>query len=73
MTGLSIAEVQRWSSQAVREVFDASRQRAGAALEAARGLDTLRVFGSWGGDAAAAAQSALAVTRADLDAHGAEA
>ncbi len=73
MSGLSVADVQRWSSQAVREVFDASRQRAGAALEAARGLDALRVFGSWGGDAAAAAQSALAVTRADLDAHGAEA
>ena len=73
MSGLSVADVQRWSSQAVREVFDASRQRAGAALEAARGLDALRVFGSWGGDAATAARTALAVTRADLDAHGAEA
>ena len=59
MSGLSVADVQRWSSQAVREVFDASRQRAGAALEAARGLDALRVFGSWGGDAAAAVKAKL--------------
>ena len=57
MSGLSVADVQRWSSQAVREVFDASRQRAGAALEAARGLDALRVFGGWGGDAADGARS----------------
>ncbi|MCB0939540.1 MAG: hypothetical protein KDB72_04785 [Mycobacterium sp.] len=72
-SGLSVADVQRWSSQAVREVFDASRQRAGAALDAARGLDTLQVFGSWGGDAATAARTALGVTRADLNALGAEA
>ena len=73
MTGLSVADLERWNSQAVREVFDACRQRAGAALDVARGLETLQVFGSWGGDAATAAHSALAVTRADLDAHGAEA
>ncbi len=73
MSGLSVADIERWSSQAVREVFAAARQRAGAALDAARGLETLQVFGSWGGDAATAAHSALAMTRADLDAHGAEA
>ncbi len=72
-SGLSVGDVERWSSQSVREVFDAARQRAGAASDAARGLDTLHVFETWGGDAAAAARTALAVTRADLDAHGTEA
>lgn len=72
-SGLSVADVERWNSQSVREVFDAARQRGAAALDAARGLDALQVFASWGGDAAAAARTAIAVTRADLDAHGAEA
>ncbi|MCI4673519.1 hypothetical protein [Candidatus Mycolicibacterium alkanivorans] len=70
---LSVADVKRWSSHAVREVFDAARERAAAALDVARGLDTLQVFSSWGGDAATAARTSIATTRADLDAHGTEA
>ncbi len=71
--GLSVGEVQRWNSAAVREVFHAGQDRARAALDAAAGLAALGVFDSWGGDTALAARTALSRTRMDLDAHGTEA
>lgn len=57
----------------MREVFHATRSRAEAAFEAADGIATLPAFGSWGGDAAAAARGANEQLRKDLDAHGFEA
>ena len=71
--GLSVGEVQRWNSAAVREVFHAGQDRARAAFDAAAGLAALGVFDSWGGDTALAARTALSRTRMDLDAHGTEA
>lgn len=71
--GLSVAEVQRWSAAAVREVFHVGQGRAEAALDAANGLAALDVFDNWGGDTANAARTAISRTRMDLDAHGEEA
>jgi len=70
---VSVADIDRWDPGDVREVFHATRSRAEAALEAADGIADLPAFGTWGGDAAAAAADAIDRTRKDLDAHGNEA
>ncbi|KUI48408.1 hypothetical protein AU198_20775 [Mycobacterium sp. GA-1199] len=70
---ISIADIDRWDSGDVREVFHATRSRAEAAFEAADGIADLPAFGSWGGDASEAAKEAIGQTRKDLDAHGNEA
>ncbi len=71
--GLSVADVQRWSAAAVREVFHVGAERARSAFDAADGLAALHVFDGWGGDTAVSAHRAISTTRRDLDAHGAEA
>ncbi|OBF28904.1 hypothetical protein A5724_26155 [Mycobacterium sp. ACS1612] len=70
---LSVADIDRWNPGDVREVFNATRSRAEAAREAANGIAQLPAFGTWGGDASAAAKDAIGQTRKDLDAHGNEA
>ncbi len=70
---LSIADIERWSPDAVRDVFNAARNRYEASRFAAEELGTLPAFQTWGGDAADAAREAIGKTRADLDSHGAEA
>ncbi|WP_101947933.1 alpha/beta hydrolase [Mycobacterium sp. 3519A] len=70
---LSVADIDRWNPGDVREVFHATRSRAEAAAEAANGIAQLPAFGTWGGDASAAAKDAIGQTRKDLDAHGNEA
>lgn len=70
---LSVADIDRWSADAVREVFDAAGQRAAAARDASDGLGGLGVFATWDGNAAKAAHDAVGRTRVDLDAHGNEA
>jgi methyl-accepting chemotaxis protein len=70
---LSVADIGRWNPDAVRDVFNAARNRYEAARFAAEELGTLPAFATWGGDAADAARQAIGKTRADLDAHGAEA
>lgn len=71
--GLSAADIERWDAGAVRQVFQAASARADATLTVSRELSTLKVFESWGGQAADAAGHAFAQTRQDLDAHGREA
>jgi hypothetical protein len=71
--GISVAEVQHWSAEAVRAVFDAAADRGQAAFDASDGLGALDVFASWGGDTAVAAQTCIGGIRRDLDAHGREA
>ena len=66
-------EIDRWDAGDVREVFHATRTRAEAAFEAADGIAELPAFDTWGGDASAAAKTAIGQTRKDLDAHGQEA
>ncbi len=70
---LTVADIERWDADSVREVFYAASSRAQAAADAANGLATLPAFTSWGGVAAEAARDAIGKTRKDLDAHGREA
>lgn len=70
---LSVADIERWDPEAVREVFRAASARSGAATEAARAAEQLPAFQTWGGAAADAARDAIGKTRADLDAHANEA
>ncbi len=73
MTSLSVADIDRWNSGDVREVFHAARSRAEAAQLASDGLATLPVFQTWRGAAAEAAKNSIEQTRKDLDEHGREA
>ncbi|WP_085108984.1 alpha/beta hydrolase [Mycolicibacillus trivialis] len=70
---LTVADIQRWDADAVREVFHAATARADVTRTVSRELSSLEVFQTWGGEAADAARHANAVLRQDLDAHGVEA
>lgn len=70
---LSVADIDRWSADAVREVFHAAGARGQATLEVSRQLGSLAVFDGWEGAAAEAAKHQNALIRQDLDAHGNEA
>lgn len=69
---LTVADIERWNAEAVREVFHAAQARGQAAYDASAGLAALRVFETWHGDTAEAAKHALGATRKDLDSHGQE-
>ena len=73
MTGLSVADIDRWQPGDVREVFHAARSRNEANQLASHGLATLPAFQSWGGAAADAAKNSVEQTRKDLDKDGREA
>jgi hypothetical protein len=73
VTGLSVADIDRWKPGDVREVFHAARSRAEANQLASQGLATLPAFQTWGGVAADAAKHAVEQTRKDLDHDGREA
>lgn len=73
MTGLSVADIDRWKPGDVREVFHAARSRAEANQLARDGLATLPAFQTWGGAAAEAAKNSVEQTRKDLDKDGREA
>src|SRR3984957_16938118 len=69
---LTVADVQRWSAGAVRDVFHVATARGNATLEASRQLSTLAVFDSWDGLTAEARKNTNVSIRQDLDAHGNE-
>jgi hypothetical protein len=69
---LTVADIDRWSAEAVREVFHAGTARGQATLEASRQLSTLSVFDSWEGATAEARKHTNASIRQDLDSHGNE-
>ncbi|MDT5168467.1 MAG: hypothetical protein QOD02_1794, partial [Mycobacterium sp.] len=69
---LTVADIDRWSAEAVREVFHAAAARGHATLEAARQLNSLAVFDTWEGATAQARQHTNTSIRKDLDAHGNE-
>jgi hypothetical protein len=69
---LTVADIDRWRAEAVREVFHAAGARGRATLEAARELDSLAVFDTWRGVTAQARRHSSASIRSDLDAHGNE-
>jgi len=70
---LTVADIERWNSDAVRDVFHAATARAQSTQTASRELGALAVFDNWEGEASTAARHAIAQTRQDLDAHGNEA
>ena len=69
---LRVDDIDRWSADAVREVFHAALARSEATLEVARQLDSLAVFDTWQGQTALARRHTNASIRLDLDAHGNE-
>jgi hypothetical protein len=70
---LSVADVDRWNAEAVREVFRAATARSRAALGASRELASLSVFATWQGATRDAVADENAAIRQDLDAHATEA
>jgi Alpha/beta hydrolase len=70
---LTVADIDRWSAEAVREVFGAANARGQATLDASRQLSGLSVFDTWEGATAEARKHTNASIRQDLDAHGYEA
>ncbi|HEY1842869.1 MAG TPA: alpha/beta hydrolase [Mycobacterium sp.] len=70
--GLTVADIDRWSAEAVREVFHAADARGQATLTTARQLSSLAVFDTWQGATAQARSHTNASIRLDLDAHGNE-
>jgi Alpha/beta hydrolase len=70
---LSVADIDRWNAEAVREVFHAVNARSQAAVGASRELASLSVFPTWEGATRDAAVDQSAAIRQDLDAHGGEA
>jgi Alpha/beta hydrolase len=69
---LRVADIDRWSAEAVREVFHAAGARGHATLAAARELASLAVFDGWQGATAQARRHSSVSIRSDLDAHGNE-
>jgi hypothetical protein len=69
---LTVADIDRWNADAVREVFHAAGARGHATLEASRQLSSLAVSDSWEGATAEARKHANASIRQDLDDHGNE-
>jgi hypothetical protein len=69
---LTVADIERWSAEAVRQVFHAAGARGQATLDASRELSSLSVFDTWDGATAEARKHANATIRQDLDAHGNE-
>ncbi|WAJ47095.1 alpha/beta hydrolase [Mycobacterium sp. Aquia_216] len=70
---LSVADIDRWNAEAVREVFHAASARSQSAFGASRELASLSVFATWEGASRDAAAHQNAAIRQDLDAHGNEA
>ena len=69
---LTVADIDRWSADAVREVFHAAGARGQATLDASRQLSSLAVFDTWEGATAEARKHTNASIRQDLDDHGNE-
>ncbi|CAM3896654.1 alpha/beta hydrolase [Smaragdicoccus niigatensis] len=66
---MTLADVEKWNPEAIREVFRAAGRGGTAVEDASRTLGSLP-FAGWGGDAAAAASNSNDRLRHDLDAHG---
>lgn len=67
---LGVADIDRWNSGDVRELFHAAQSRADSIAEASDGLGRLPAFETWGGQASEAASNATGKRREDLDAQG---
>jgi hypothetical protein len=70
---VSIVDIDKWQSSAVRDVFHAAQARAQVSQNASYNLGALAVFKSWDGETAEAAKAAIASTSKDLEADANEA
>ncbi|MGH3561949.1 MAG: alpha/beta hydrolase [Mycobacterium sp.] len=66
---LSLADIDRWSAEAIGTVFRAAIQRAHGTRIASAAIGQTMVFLDWDGDAAVAAKAATHRTMVDLNAH----
>lgn len=69
---ITVADIDRWNVADLRAVFDAAKQRGGAAHDAAGGIAFLPAFESWVGQASDAAYEATTRRRSALGAQGEE-
>jgi hypothetical protein len=69
---LTVADIDRWSADAVREVFLAADVRGRATLEVAHQLRSVALDDTWAGPKAAVRQHTYVTISDDLDAHGSE-
>ena len=67
---LSIADIDRWSPEAITAVGAAATARAKVASQAGSRLKNLPVFDSWQGEGAKAAQARTHALAAGLERHG---
>lgn len=70
---LTVAEIEAWNADDVRDVGLAARGRAGAAFDAADGLAGIPGLSTWDGEAGRAAREAIEIIRAELTSHGGQA
>ena len=72
MTVLTVADIDRWNAEAVRQVFHAAQASAQVSFNTAEVLASLPAFESWGGDAADAAGESNGDIRRELELNGDE-
>lgn len=70
---LSVADIEAWDADDVREVGRAARGRADALFDAADGLAGLPGLGGWDGESGRVARESLERTRGDVRSRGFEA
>jgi len=70
---LTVAQIERWNPEDLREVFRAANGRALAVFDAAEAMTRLPALRSWEGETADAAREAAGRLRQDLDDHGRQA
>ncbi|MBV8293845.1 MAG: hypothetical protein JOY55_18925 [Mycobacterium sp.] len=66
---LTLADIERWSPEAINTVFQAAINRAHGTRTASAALGQTMQFLDWGGDSADAARAAAHRTMLDLDSH----
>ncbi|MFV1362620.1 alpha/beta hydrolase [Mycolicibacterium elephantis] len=72
MTVLTVADIDRWNAESVRQVFHAAQASAQTSFHTAEVLASLPAFESWGGDAADAAGQTNDEIRRELELNGDE-
>lgn len=70
---VTVADIDEWSVESIREVHQAAVARSRASRDAAQGLNALAIFESWEGETADAARAAVASTGKDLEMDAVEA
>ncbi|WP_157517026.1 hypothetical protein [Mycobacterium sp. MS1601] len=70
---VTVADIDEWSVESIREVHRAAVARSRASRDAAQGLNALSIFETWQGETADAARDAVASTGKNLEMDAVEA